>query len=69
MIAVAVDIARSMGARSLKAQYRQTARNAPTLRVLRESSLTETEEHAFVWDCAASYDQPASLALTLQKSA
>lgn len=69
MISVAVDVARSMGARSLKAQYQQTARNAPTLRVLRESSLTETEEHAFVWDCAAPYQQPAALALTHQKSA
>lgn len=61
MVGLAVAELTRLGAVSMEARYLATARNRPTLDVLRGAGLAEVEEHVFRHACAEPYPIPASV--------
>ncbi|MFA6316397.1 MAG: HAD-IIIC family phosphatase [Elusimicrobiota bacterium] len=65
MLHLAVEHCQRRGAERLLARYLPTPRNAPTLRVLRESGLSESAGGIFSWDCGRPFPKPEGLTLSL----
>jgi len=63
MLHVAVDHARSRGARTLHAEFRPTPRNAPCLAFLQRSGLREAAPNQFVWDLGQPFAGPPFITL------
>lgn len=63
MVALAVDHARATGAKAVVLRLARTARNAPCLRFLAASPLTESAPDEFTWEVAAHYPVPAAVTI------
>jgi len=61
MLHQAVEHARSLGLKTLSAEYIPTAKNAPTLRFFERSGLENGDGHRFRWDLTRPYARPQHL--------
>lgn len=69
MLALAVEVARDRGCRSVGAELRTTERNGPCLRFFRASGWEEKPEHRFAWETARSYAFPTAVRIEWQPPA
>ena len=63
LIYLAVVYAREMSAKRIVANYMNTDRNAPTLKVFKASGLVESKPNQFTWDCTNSFPKPESVTI------
>jgi len=63
MLHVAIDYARSVGLRAVRAKYEPTAKNAPCLAFLQRAGFPARDgEHTFVWNAEHEYPLPEAVA-------
>jgi FkbH-like protein len=67
LLHVAIAAASELGGTRFVATYLPTARNAPTLEVLRGSGLTQTETNEFTWDLAVPFPKPDSVNVSFRQ--